>query len=205
MRGVLGIKTITMLLAALLAVANAMPAGAEMTETDEAGRRAFAACLDGAGNDEEACLKELGYYAWYPRDAAACEAVGALVRLAIDNGGQAEWRDLFLNERCARIGMPHDRGAAAAGDTDPDTLESSPEGAISRKIFVDCLDGKHWNDEPCFEKVGRHRWYDEDIYCAITRDIVEIGAEKRKIQSWKLLFENERCHRRGVWHYERAP
>lgn len=178
-------------------------ARAEVTPADEAGMRAFAECLEKTGNDEAACLKELGYYGWYPNDTD-CEAVATLVHKAISDGVQTEWRDLFFNERCARLGLPHDREAAAAGDTNLETSEPSPEGTISRKIFVDCKGGKHWKNDVCFGTVGRYRWYDEDIYCATNRDVVKIAAENHEIQSWKLLFKNERCHRRGVWHYEPA-
>ena len=192
--------TAILLAAALAAVA---PARADMTEVDKAGQRAFAACLDETGG-EEACTDKLGRYAWYPHDNAVCEVVATFVHKIITDGAQVEWHDLFFNERCARLHLPHDREAAAAGDTDPQTLKSSPEGKASRQIFVDCLDGKHWNDEACYEKVGRHRWYDEEIYCGLTGNIVKLSAKNREIQSWKLLFMNERCHRMGVWHYEPA-
>ena len=197
---------ITRMAASLFAAAltTAVPASAGMTPADEAGMRAYRACLDETQDDEAECIKRLGGYEWYPKNETSCEIVTLRTREAIAGGAQAEWQDLFYNERCARLDMMHNREAAAAGDTDPVTSETSPEGAESRRIFVECLDGKHWNDESCFEKVGRHQWYDEEIYCATNRDIVEIGAEKREIQSWKLLFYNERCHRRGVWHYEPA-
>ena len=108
----------TRLFAAVLLAATmaGAPARAEMTEADKAEMRTFAECLDEAGDDEAGCIEKLGRLAWYPRDDAACEAVATRIRSALSEGGQAEHKDLFFNERCTRLEMPHHREAAKAGD-----------------------------------------------------------------------------------------
>ena len=191
--------------AALLAaaVADAGQAHAELTEADKVGQRAFIACLDENGNNEDDCFDILDRYAWYPRDASVCESVAARLKISLaawdDAGGQpkpepfsdamkSHSRDLFFNERCARRGLPHNIEAAR----DPDTPGLRSE-------YNACLAETGASIGSCNEQLGEHRYYPtNDGDCAfnlstITRDI---GAGWHSL--WSTLFDNERCRRLGL-------
>ena len=169
-------------------------ARAEMTEADEAGMRAFAACVEAAGGDEGACLGKLGRYAWYPKDGAVCETVGARVHKAISDGAQAEWQDLFFNERCARVGLPHDREAAKAGDRlDPDREYGKCMDEIKKPFECDRTLGRH----------SHHPWADGE--CEISRQLESVYDELGWTPAWQDLFSGERCRRLGMPYFEPEP
>jgi len=172
-----------------LAALIALPAQAEMTEADRVGMRAFAACVAEDDGSVATCIARLSLYAWYPRDHDNCSKIGAGVDKIIALDGQPKWINLFRNERCARLGMPHGAVAARAGGRwDPNEgyaqcSEFGP-GGIS-----------------CEDEIGRHAWhpYDEG-------DCPGSGLEaQREHRSrvggqyiWRMLFETERCRRLGL-------
>lgn len=170
-----------------VAMAMAPSTRAEMTEADRAGQRTFAACLGEAGGDEETCLEKLGRFAWYPRDEVACENIAARVDAAISGGNQAEYKDLYFNERCARLGMAHDRDAAKDGDSyDP----NSP--------YIQCIKGPTPTDDCADKLLGRHRvvptW---ERFCEGSYNLYIQAIDMEWKPLWKILFSIERCQRLG--------
>ena len=166
-------------------------ARAEMTEADKEGMHVFAACLDENGGDENNCLEKLGRYAWYPRDDATCEAVGARVNEAISGGGHAELRDLFFNERCARLGLPHDTEAAKD--------KNSPNLGLA---YDACLDETH-NPLVCDDRLGRHKYYPVVPGMCSAQGKMMFEVYKASWQPlWSSFFENERCRRLGEPYFE---
>lgn len=180
--------------ALLAAIVTATPARAEMTEADREGARVFASCLDETGDNEDACSEKLGRYAWYPHDSATCEAVGTRVDNIIGLGGNPVWRDLFQNERCARLGMPH----GIAG------LPSPPDSPTGRKLNA-CE--KKWSWDPCVELLGRHEMFDVDAKdgsCGrIAYNLNKPNADL-EIKWWRRWFRNERCWRLGGAYFDTA-
>ena len=177
----------------VLAALIALPAQAEMTEADREGMRAFAACLDETGGNEEACLEKLGRYAWYPRDDAACEAVGARVETVIALDGLPKWRHMYMNERCARMGLAHGaKGAAVGARRD----HSNP--------MARCVNADPWSNF-CMDKYGRQGWYPfRDNVCPLNARGLARQARDGQQQVWSMLFYNERCRRLAMDHFE-AP
>lgn len=146
----------------------------------------FLACLEETGSDEQACLNKLGPAAWMPEDETVCEAVASRIGAIIEAGGLARYPDLFRNERCARLGRPHNQLAAATGS--PYSID---------RTFVEC-----YNRNPngilmdCSDIVGTHKWYPvTDKECpALTRMIAKYETDPLD-RSWDILFHNERCRR----------
>ena len=176
--------------AALLAAVSAGtgPARAEMTEADEAGMQAFTACLDEAGNDEDACIKKLGRYGWYPRDEEGCITIGARVEKVLEIGGIPKYSDLFKNERCARLGLPHGQKAAAAGIM-----------GIGNERYTGCgLESISADYPGCESEAGQHLWYPRKKRdCLFPRIALEKDVGAVYFMQWFSLFETERCHRLG--------
>ena len=169
-------------------------ARAEMTEADEAGMRAFAACLDETGNDEDACLEKLGRYAWYPRKDADCEPITVRVRTALSGGSQAEHKYLFFNERCARLEMPHDREAAKNGDT----LEPG-------NVWIACV-REEKNPRDCERIVGLQYWQpSNEGACEVHRHTSSVFYELGWLPQWDEPFITERCRRLGQSHFIPPP
>ncbi len=181
--------------AVLLAVfvVGAGIARAEMTEADKEGMQIFAACLDEAGNDEDSCLEKLGRYAWYPREEAVCEIIGARVEEVLELGGAPKYRDLFMNERCARLDLPHGKTAAAAGAT-----------RIGNENYAICgVEGSSSRLPQCADVVVRHLWYPvSSVYCKSTVMRLRSGERSPIYAYWSLLFETERCRRLGGTYYK---
>jgi hypothetical protein len=175
----------------LAGAAISVPAHAEMTEADKQGMRAFTACLDEPGGDEAGCIEELGRYAWYPRDDATCKAVGARVDRIIGLGGDPVWRDLFQNERCARLGMPH----GAAG------LPIQP-GSEAAGVFTACEDKWGWGI--CVEMFGRHEYFEVDSKdsCKSSTYLFNKPNADIEIKWWRRLLKNERCWRLGEAYFD---
>ena len=176
----------------LAASASPLSANAEFSEADKAGKNAFMSCLGEAGESEDTCLVKLGRYAWYPRDDATCEAVGARVHAAITDVNQAEWRDLFFNERCARLGLSNDMEATLAGNRE------TPD-----RDYAQCVE-EIQSPSICAERLGRHRQYPtKPDFCYFNRDMIELTLKREKLSlSWKELFENERCQRLQMPYFE---
>ena len=168
-------------------------ARAEMTGADEAGMRAFAACLDETGNDEDACTEKLGRYAWYPHGGATCETVGARVERVIDLEGQVKWRDLFMNERCARLDLPHNQTAAVA--------EITRIGKVP--YFLCGPDDGFAGSSSCGNELSRHFWHPwNNSSCRITMHALMKDVEGISYSSWDSLFKTERCHRLGMDYFQ---
>ncbi len=169
-------------------------ARAEMTPADEASMRTFAACLDENGGDEDACVGKLSLYAWYPVDDKVCDTIGVRVEKVIELGGQPKWRDLFRNERCARLGLPHGAGAARAGTR----WDQQEPYAQCSELEID------WRD--CKEELGRHAWhpYDENDCLRTLRGLrkQEQIMDPNRPYIWFMLFHTERCRRLGFAYFE---
>lgn len=178
--------------ALLAAIVAGAPTHAEMTAADRASMHAFTTCLQKTVGNEEACLLRLGYQAWYPFGDAACESVVAPVHAALAADNQIEWENLFRNERCARLRMPHDTTAAEAGSI---TIADMAENTATQP-YVSCIKEVKGQDI-CLERVGRHIWYPLHQSCHMLDDILEGDPQ---LYSWKLLFFNERCWRLGLPH-----
>ena len=175
-----------------LALLAAGAARAEMTGADEAGMRAFTACVEEAGGDEDVCVDKLGLYAWFPLRDTACETVGARVEKVIELDGQPKWRDLFRNERCARLGLPHGAGAAKAGVR----WNQLDRYAQCSELEID------WRD--CKEELGRHAWHPYDENDCLTRGLEYQKKNKNPNHPyiWFMLFETERCRRLGFAYFK---
>lgn len=175
----------------LIAAAAIVPsARSEMTAADEDEMRTFITCLEQTVNNEERCLRKLGYQSWYPYGDAACESVVARIYAVLAANNQAEWESLFRNERCARLGLTHDTAAAKAGSiTNVEEIEN-----IKSMPYVSC-EKETKDQEICLDRVGRHTWYPMQYSCHMLDDILEGDPQ---LYSWKLLFFNERCWRLGL-------
>ena len=172
------------------ALAGSLPAPAEMTEDDRAGQRTFAACLDENGGDEAVCVEKLSLYAWYPANDKTCAMIGARVERVISLDGQPKWSDLFRNERCARLGMPHGEWAARAG------ARWDPEERYAR-----CDEFDSYNVS-CIEVFGQHAWhpYKEKICQSTVRGLTKQVHKRKAGKPYfrDMLFETERCRRLGL-------
>lgn len=157
----------------------------DRADLDSARRANFLACLKENSEDEQACLEKMGIHAWYPSDEKDCVAVATRIDKVFAAQGLPRWPDLFRNERCARLGMPHHEEAAAAG-----TIE-----------FEDRSYAKCYNIDymayTCDDIHGRHRRFrDSEKECRA------IGDLAFDYPAWELVFENERCWRLGMPHRE---
>lgn len=180
--------------AALLAITLAgSPLRAETTEADRTGQRDFAGCLVEAGGDEKTCIGKLGRIAWYPHDEAVCEAVGAQVEKVIELDGLPKWRHIYMNERCARMGLPHGAKGATVG------ARVDPNNPLAR-----CVNAGPWKNF-CLDTYGRQGWYPfRDNVCPFnTRGLARQTRDGEK-QVWSMLFYNERCRRLSMDYFE-AP
>ena len=174
-------------------VVIALPAQAQITDADRAGQRTFTACLDESDGSEEICIEKLGRFAWYPRDEAACDAVGVRVEKVIELDGLPKWRHMYMNERCARMGLPHGAKGAASG------------GRVDRvNPMARCVNADPWNNF-CMDKYGRQGWHPfRDNVCP--RNAKGLTRQRRDSERhpWSMLFYNERCRRLGM-NYFKAP
>lgn len=184
------------LCAAVLLLANAAlatPAHTEMTEADKEGMRAFAACLDENGGDEEDCVGKLGRYAWYPRDDAACEAVASRIDEILDVGGDPIWKDVFQNERCARLELFFSTKALPDKQTGESGLQT-----------IDCRNAKPAS--LCYNMHGRHLW--NPIGATLLCEMVASGLMKYPAliptKWWDSWFRNERCQRLDLSYFDAA-
>lgn len=191
-------------------MAEAFPASAEMTEADKAGMQTFAACLDKTGGDEAGCIKVLGRYAWYPRDDAVCAAVAARVgetlAVLVNDGDQAkpqprlpsdtlEMKNLFFNERCARLDLPHNSEAA-----------KDPNEPGLRQEYNACLAEAGASQGSCNERMGVHRFYPADNEdCEFNLSTIAQNVSMGLRSFWERLFDNERCRRLGLVYAEPKP
>lgn len=182
------LSTLVLLLAAS---ASASPAHAEMTEADRAGQRAFVACLDKTGGDEDSCIETLGRYAWYPRDNATCEIIATRVAKILTVGGDPIWSDMFRNERCARLGLFFSEQALP----DKATGGSAP-------LTVDCREARPVSH--CREMHGRHLWNPagDASLCESVADLQERYLPSGLSDQWGDWFRNERCHRLGDSYFD---
>ncbi len=155
----------------------------------------FPICMEETGNDDVACLaRQGGWYDWRPTKAS-CRFVGTRVDSIIKAGGQAKWRDLFRNERCARLNFPHGSVAAAAGG------KVVPDHPYARCLFRNSGFGSS-----CDESMGRHSFYPSTTGRCVyhRRALRERQQEQEEPGSLSLgdPFENERCWRLGLPHFE---
>jgi len=171
-------------------IAVATSANAEMSKVDTAGKNTFKSCLEQTVGDKERCLLKLGFQSWYPYGDAACMSVAASVQTALAETRQIEWMDLFRNERCARLDMPHNTTAAKAGGTEAAEIPAT-------QPYVSCMKEVK-GLEICLERVGRHTWYPIHFGCHRLNDILEGDLQ---LFSWMLLFFNERCARLKLPYY----
>lgn len=178
------------------ASAGAGFARAEMTEADKAGMLAFDACLDENGSDEGVCTEKLGLFAWYPRNDTICEAIGKRVNNIIELGGNPVWRELFQNERCARLGMPH----GAAGLPSPPNSTLRQQYTVCRNNPVQFI---------CLELIGRHEDLPtlNEIVCPSMARRLSKAGKRIYFRWWDTWFENERCWRLGGMFFDttKAP
>jgi len=185
---------VTAVILLALAALIALPAQAEMTEADREGMRAFAACLAETERDEAACVEKLSLYAWYPANDKTCAMIGARVERVISLDGQPKWSDLFRNERCARLGMPHGEWAARAG------ARWDPEERYAR-----CDEFDSYNVS-CIEVFGQHAWhpYKEKICQSTVRGLTKQVHKRKAGKPYfrDMLFETERCRRLGLPYFK---
>lgn len=162
-------------------------------QTRAAGDDPFPACMAETGGDGAACLaRQGGWYDW-AASKTACRFVGERVDAVIAAGGDAKWADLFRNERCARLGLPHGPVAAAAGDR-----------VVPDHPYVQCVTLKAGRSVYCDDSMGRHAYYPyKKASCEHFRDTLpELHQKPRRPYSPSASFENERCWRLGLPHFE---
>lgn len=150
----------------------------------------FTQCA-GQGVNETACLARLGeQFDWRPTEAA-CRFLSAKTEAIIEAGGDVRYRDLFYNERCARLGLPHGLTAAAGVAVDPDSL------------YRKC---RSWETDihplECNEELGQHFSHSTEGGCHLSRISVDDDRKNKEPSTWYSLFGNERCWRLGLPHYE---
>ena len=182
-----------LVIVAILGVLGLPNSGQTNLEKDNAGRKStrqasFVACLEENGDDEQACIKKMNINAWYPRDETECLAVAERINAVFTVGGLPRWPTLFRNERCARLDMPHHEEAAAAGTRD-----------YRDRSYVDCYN-VDYNHIVCGDIHGRHRRYPRSV-----KDCDAVGSMLSRVlgrSHWESNFENERCWRLGLPHYE---
>lgn len=155
---------------------------------EDSRRKSFLACLKERSNDENICLEKLGYQAWYPREEPDCMAVAERIDAVLAVGGLPRWPDLFRNERCARLSMPHHEDAAAAGDR-----------SYVDSLYLSCYNADY-NHLVCGDIHGRHKRYPRNA-----DDCDAIGSMLSRglgVTQWETIFENERCWRLGLPHFK---
>lgn len=177
----------------LAVVALPSTAHAEITEADKEGMRAFTACLDEADGGESVCIETLGRHAWYPRDDATCEAISGRVETVIELDGVPKYRDMFMNERCARLDLPHNRTAAAAGIA---RIGDKPYYICGETVFVDV--------PYCDTGAGRYLWHPggKRRNCRTPMRALEEDLAGVRYMNWSILFKTERCHRLGEEYFQ---
>lgn len=146
-------------------------------------------CPGTDGGVGDACLAPLSVWnGWTPTEPV-CRSVGKKVDAIIEAGGEVKWADLFRNERCARLGLPH--GVAAMADVLAD--ENSP--------FVKCVTRNSF-DNRCMDELDRHSFLPPEIkLCSMYRDTLsETSPDEEPLLQYP--YKNERCWRRGFTHYE---
>jgi len=164
---------------------------------------AFDRCVKDETNAAQ-CLTRLGgLYNWNPTEAA-CRFVSYKTDAIIDAGGDAKWRDLFYNERCARLGLPHSLTAAEPG---AQLIYNAPYWRCMNDIG---------NAGNCWDILGRHYDYPSLRTSPCDHEILTLrrGFDVRPLQPtstpavfptsrlWFYAFGNERCWRLGLPHYE---
>lgn len=151
----------------------------------------FPACMTETGGDGKTCLaRQGGWYDWAP-SAAACRFVGEKVDAIIAAGGDAKWADLFRNERCARLGLPHGPVAAAAGAS---FLPDHPHTRCRLRTGLNFL---------CDEPFGRHGFAPvSEVSCSVQYFIAKRYRAGELPYSPDDAFQNERCWRLGLPHFE---
>lgn len=148
----------------------------------------FATCLEESGGDEQVCIDRMGVHAWYPRDKTECAAVVQRIDAVLAVKGLPRWPDLFRNERCARLNMPHHE----------ESVTTSVKGYGDRS-YLDCYN-VDYNHVACDDIHGRHRRHRPSV-----EDCEAIGSTMSLIldrANWESNFANERCWRLGLPHYE---
>jgi hypothetical protein len=160
-----------------------------------AGTDPFLVCPDADGGEGDDCLAPLPvWYAWVP-NKAECRQVGARVDAIIQTGGQAKWTDLFRNERCARLGLPHGPVAAAAGNK---VVLASPDPPDNPYALCHYYFGSE-----CDEKLGRHSYYTSgEGLCENRLEYLSKEWSGDGSLSIEYPFQNERCARLGLPHFE---
>lgn len=180
------------LIAALLALAP-FQARAQATETDP-----FLVCPDADGGEGDDCLAPLPvWYAWIPNDAE-CRQVGAKVDAIVQAGGQAKWTDLFRNERCARLDLPHGLIAATSGNKV--VLAAPADPTVPDNPYARCT---YYFGTECDEELGRHSYYPSTVdVCEHYRDSLSKAFLGDHPMFIDYSFQNERCARLGLPHFE---
>lgn len=165
----------------------------ELVLREESLRELYTGCLATNGT-ENYCVRLLGPMAWYPRDAAKCEGIGARVDKVIELGGEPKYQDLYKNERCARLALPHSADAANIGES------VGPDGP-----YAACETTPPYNESDfCTDELGEYRYFPhKERYCPVSKSGVKkffgrywkIPLEKRPAPEWIWFFRNERCWR----------
>ncbi len=198
-RTVLGLLLFTLLfIAAHFAIPGISARAVGQNATDP-----FAQCIN-QGTEPLQCLDKLGDpYSWNPTETA-CRFVGEKVEAIIAAGGDAKWRDLFYNERCVRLGLPHSRTAAEPGDNiHPHARDS--------QCMREIMDASN-----CWDILGRHSKYPKLGQFACEYEIRALRTRRDALaplfrpRSWRMsdsmlwpdAFTNERCWRLGLPHFE---
>lgn len=169
-------------------------------QVQAAGANPFQACMTETDNDYRTCLARQGDWANWSASEAACRFIGIRVDAIVVAGGQAKWMNLFYNERCARLGLPHGPVAAAAGDKVTGGTWVVFDHPYSKCVYLDAGDRTDCNDS-----MGRHAYYPVRMaVCEGLRGYLLRDHQEQK-QSREMLsnpFENERCWRLGYPHFE---
>lgn len=147
----------------------------------------FTSCLEESGG-EQVCIEKMGVHAWYPKDKTECAAVVRRIDAVLAVKGLPRWPDLFRNERCARLGMPHHK----------DSVATSAKGYDDRS-YLNCYN-VDYNHVACDDIYGRHRRHrpgkDDCQAIGSTMSLILANA------NWEANFENERCWRLELPHHE---
>lgn len=153
----------------------------------------FQQCVADGSGSETACLARLGVTHDWRATEAACRFVEGKTGAIIEAGGQVRWIELFYNERCARLGLPHDATAAAAGAK---VDFESP--------FVQCAGTEKFkNVYQCYELLGRHSFHPRwESFCVLKANWIRKYRTGEYPLSIYGSFQHERCWRLGLDHYK---
>lgn len=164
-----------------------------------AGADPFPACMAETSGDDKTCLARQGDWASWTASEAACRFVGKKVDAIVEAGGQPKWANLFYNERCARLGLPHGPVAAAAGNK-----ATGGTWIVLDHPYAQCVYLDRGNSDNCDDSMGRHAFYPlRPAICeGFSDDLPDYRREHEKPYSLSTSFENERCWRLGYPHFE---